>query len=114
MKLVLIVLLVLSILDAGVLVAGITALSMNRADAVVLLTKWAISRIPALANTPIGESHFTDIESLSSSKQETIELAYALGITTGTGDGIFNPTLKTPLWQWALLYGRTEQIVLSH
>jgi hypothetical protein len=114
MKILLVALVVVSLLIAAIGILGLVALNMSRADAVVLLTKWAISRMPALANTPISESHFTDIESLSSSKQETIELAYALGITTGTGDGIFNPTLKTPLWQWALLYGRTEQIVLSH
>jgi hypothetical protein len=75
--------------------------------------KWAIWRIPALQNTPTSMI-FNDIGSLGIQDQKLIEQAHALGITAGTTQTTFSPNENTPFWQWAILYGKTQQVILNH
>ena len=87
--------------------SGIYVLSMTRAEAVTFLTKIAIARKPELADRP-AESPFTDID--NTPQKDYIELAYAIGITAGTSETTFSPDVVTPLWQWAILYGKMIQV----
>jgi hypothetical protein len=91
-------------------IVGLVLFSLNRAQTVILLTKWLLGEVPVLAATPV-ELQFTDLGGLTVAEIHYIELARTLGITAGTAPGKFDPYSITPFWQWSILYGKTAQAI---
>ena len=109
MKIVLASLILFGMINIAVGGVGLAMLHMTRAEAVIFLTKIALLRKPELASTPT-EKVFADIENLPADQQHIIELARAIHITAGTTATTFSPYEITPLWQWAILYGKMVQV----
>ena len=53
---------------------------------------------------PVAGHHFADIAGLA--EQQSIEQAYQLGITAGTGADTFSPESKAHGWQWLIFIGK--------
>jgi hypothetical protein len=113
MKTILVGLIIVGLFNLFLGGAGLALLSLNRAESVSLLMNYAIMVKPELKNIP-GDSAFTDLSGLTQEQVRNIEIAKALKITAGTSETTFSPLEITPLWQWAILYGKTVQAINTH
>lgn len=85
-------------------------INTSRSDAVDLLIAHYVSAGKPLPTT--DGCPFTDIA--GDPHEEEICQAWALKITVGTSATTFSPSEKTPLWQWAILWGKTRLAILSN